>query len=204
MTPFDDDFNNQDNSLENNNFANHIFNHQVHSNLPDPVESKPQATEVHDTLLRRVSNSYQVLAAAVIRANQAKRDLEARINETQQQIAHHHQRLAQISEQIVEEQTECLPQDELSTTQQINNMSSCIHEEHYHNLTVRLNELSRANYSTLPAIIDSMRVELDLIEIRAQKIRILESLREAYVNHQYFQDYFQQADEEFRKLFNQY
>jgi hypothetical protein len=49
-----------------------------------------------------------------------------------------------------------------------------------------------------------MRAELDLIEIRTQKIKILEGLKEAYKNFQYFQEYYQQADGEFKKLFHQY
>lgn len=204
MTPFDGDFNDQNDDLEKIPFENHIVNNQLNNILPNLVEPNPQVPEALDPLLRRVSNSYQVLAAAVIRASQAKRDLEVRISETQQLIAHHHQRLTQISEQIVEEKIESLPQDETSAIQQINNMTGCIRELHYNKLSTRLHELSNAELCALPAIIDSMRVELNLIETRAQKIRILENLREAYVNYQYFQRYYQQADEEFKNLFNQY
>lgn len=201
MTPFDDNLSNQD---SNNIFENHIFNSQENTNLPEHIEQSPQVNEVQDPLLRRVSNAYQVLAAAVIRANQAKRDLEIRIQETQAQITHHQQRLAQVSEQIMGEQTEGLPQDEPSATQQIDTMNGCIREKHYHHLAARLDELSKADHTALPTIIDSMRAELDLIEIRAQRIRILESLRAAYSDHQYFQKYYQEADEEFRRLLNQH
>ncbi|WP_298612195.1 hypothetical protein [uncultured Thiothrix sp.] len=204
MTPFDDDFNNQDYNLGNNNFENHIFSHQDIDTLSESIETEPQVAEATDPLVRRVTNSYQILAAAVIRANQCKTDLEARINQAQQQIDQYQQQLTQISEQLIEDQVETLPQNEQLVVQQLDTMNGCIRGKHYNNLMNRLNELPRADYSNLPTIIDSMRAELDLIEIRAQKIKILEGLREAYRNHQYFQNYYQQADAEFRRLFNQY
>ncbi|HMT92528.1 hypothetical protein [uncultured Thiothrix sp.] len=202
MTPFDDS--NNDTNLEHNIFENHVFNDQEYNKLPESIETKLQITEVADPLLRRVGNSYQILAAAIIRATQSKRELQARIAEAQQQIEHNQQRLTQISEQIIENQVDVLPKDEYSAYQQLATMNSCIREKHYNNLANHLTELSQAEHHSLPTIIDSMRAELDLIEALAQKIKILENLKEAYKNQRYFQDYYQQADEEFKKLLNQY
>jgi hypothetical protein len=202
MTPFDD-LNNNDLSQEENIFENQIFKNEDTNKLPDSIENKPQVTEGADSLLRRVGNSYQILAAAVVRANQSKRELQSRISEAQQQIEQYQQRLTQISEQFREEPVD-LPQDEYSATQQLTAMSGYIREKHYNNLAYGLKELSQAEHHSLPTIIDSMRAELDLIEIRTQKIKILEGLKEAYKNFQYFQEYYQQADGEFKKLFHQY
>lgn len=204
MTPFDDEFNNQDFDLANNNFENHIFTHQDVGNISEPIENEPQVTEATDPLVKRVANSYQILAAAVIRANQCKTDLQARINQTHQKIDYYQQQLNQISEQLIEDQEETLPQNEQVVAQQLDTMNGCIREKHYNNLLTRLNELLTTDHSNLPTIIDSMRAELDLVEIRAQKIKILEGLKEAYKSHEYFQTYYQQADAEFKRPCNQY
>ncbi|TXH68678.1 MAG: hypothetical protein E6Q83_13250 [Thiothrix sp.] len=204
MTPFDGNLTHQDNQFQDNIFENQIFNDKAIDSSPELIDPEFQINEARDPTIVRVNNAYQILAAAVMRAGQSKKELELKITETQRQIEQHHQRLLQLSEQVVEDQVEGLPEDEQTVTQQLDTMNGCIRGKHYTNLVNRLNELSQADYKGLPPLIDSMRAELDLIEIRAQKIKILEDLKEVYKNHQYFQKYYQQADQEFKKLLNQY
>lgn len=49
-----------------------------------------------------------------------------------------------------------------------------------------------------------MRAELDVIEIRTQKIDTLEELKEAYTLNQYFHQYYDRVDQEFRRILTQY
>lgn len=203
MATFDENLNNLGSNSENNNIENHTLNNQPVERRHEPIEAY-QNNEATDALLKRFDHSYQFLAAAVIRARQAKQELQTRANATATQIEQHKQQLTQISEQLVNEQAEIMPQNEQEATQQLDAMKGCVREKHYNNLVTQLHELHQANHLALPKIIDSMRAELDLIEIRAQKIRILENLREAYKSNQYFQQYYERADEEFRSLLAQY
>lgn len=204
MTPFDGNLNNQHLNSEENNFVGHLLNNQSLEIQPDFIEVTPQANELTDPLLKRVGNSYQILAAAVLRANQAKKELQTKIHVTQEQIVQYQQKLNQISEQLVEPTISAIPQNTQEVTQQLTTMKGYVRDKHYNTLATRLSELQQADHLALPTIIDSMRAELDLIEIRVQKIKILESLREAYSSHEYFQDYFSRADAEFKNLLAQY
>lgn len=204
MTPLDEDFNSQNLNLENNNTENQLVSQYKPEKQLDFIQVPAQENEAIDPLSRRVDHSYQILAAAVVRANQAKTELKTRIHQAQVQIEQSQQKLTQLSEQLLDEAVEVAPQNEQEAIQQLHIMKGCVRDKHHNNLLIRLNELHQADHLAMPTIIDAMRAELDLIEIRTQKIRILEDLKEAYKSCQYFQGYYQRADEEFKKLLAQY
>lgn len=204
MPPFDEDYNNQDSQAENNIFNNQELNHQESEVHPTLIEQKQPAKEAQDPLLRRADTAYQILATGILRAHQSKQELQTRIDQTSSQIKQSQNKLIQISEQLLEDQGTSVPQNLHEVTAKLHAMQCAIRDDHYQKLLLRLNELQQASHKDLPEIINAMRAELDVIEIRTQKIDTLEELKEAYTLNQYFHQYYDRVDQEFRRILTQY
>lgn len=204
MPPFDEDYNNQDSQTENNIYNNQELNPQEPEIHPVLIEQEQPAKEAQDPLLKRADTAYQILATGILRAQQSKKELQAKIDHARSQITQAQHKLVQISEQLLEDQGAAAPQNSHETTAELHTVQGAIRDQHYHNLLRRLNELRQANYKDLPETIDAMRAELDVIEIRTQKMNTLEELKEAYTSHQYFLQYYDRVDQEFKNLLTQY
>lgn len=204
MPPFDTEHSNQDSQESNNIFNNQEANYQEPEVHPVLIGQNHPNNEVQDPLLRRADTAYQILATGILRANQTRQDLQARINAASAQITQCQYQLTQISEQLLEAPDVTIPQNEQEVTQALHTMQNIVRDAHYTNLITKLNELRQANYKSLPEIINAMRAELDTIEVRTQKIKVLEILQEAYKSQHCFQKYYERADQEFRNLLEQY
>ena len=204
MPPFDEDYSHQDKQQENNIFDNQGFNQQEPEVHPVLIGQNQQTKQAQDPLHMRADNAYQILATGILRANQSRQDLQARIEETTTQITQYQHRLVQLGAQLQEECYTAAPQSEYEVMESIRTMQGFVREAHYNTLLMRLNELRQANYASLPETINAMRAELDIVEARTQKIKVLEGLKEAYKSHQYFQSYYERADQEFRSILAQY
>lgn len=165
----------------------------------NPVATHPLES---DPLIKRAGHCYQILAAAIVRAQTSKQEIQGRINEAATQIQEYQQALHNINELLEIEHIDIIDKESAQT--HLSATQSILRDKYSNQLTNQVESLKNLSMSEMSISISEIRSKLDVIEKYIKKINILNNLVNSYLSHQQFQSFRQRADIEFKALLSQY
>lgn len=189
------------------NETSHHSDANAPSNAAEPMQAQAVALPEDEELqlLKRLGYSYQVLAASITRAKQARQELRSKLNLHKHAIGVAQQELQEILTQLVAQQANpmAIPADEAELTTEFAHLKEMLQGSYHEALLAKLQQMQAAvetDRHNLPQLLTAMRSELDLVILQALRLSALENLNASYKKYRQFQEYNSRADQEFQTL----